>query len=209
MKKKIKFVYFDVGGVVIKDFSGTNKWQDLKQELGIKPQDDVKFDSFYDSLAQDRNTFLDINLLIPQIRKDFNILLPDNYDFLDGFVKRFEKNESIWPIIAKAMREYRIGLLTNMYPNMLDSIKTRKLLPEVEWDIVIDSSIALVCKPQKEIFDLARSEANVDHTEILFIDNTKKNIEAANKLGWKTFLYDPTNILESNKNLSTLLELSN
>ena len=34
--KKLSFIYFDVGGVVIQDFSGTNKWSQLKRELGIK-----------------------------------------------------------------------------------------------------------------------------------------------------------------------------
>jgi hypothetical protein len=35
MMKNIKFVYFDLGGVTILDFSGTNEWFKLKQELGI------------------------------------------------------------------------------------------------------------------------------------------------------------------------------
>ncbi len=31
----ISFVYFDLGGVVIRDFSGTNKWEEVKQEWGL------------------------------------------------------------------------------------------------------------------------------------------------------------------------------
>lgn len=31
----IKFIYFDVGGVAIRDFNGTDKWENLKKELGI------------------------------------------------------------------------------------------------------------------------------------------------------------------------------
>lgn len=30
----IKFIYFDVGGVVIDDFSGNDSWRELKVELG-------------------------------------------------------------------------------------------------------------------------------------------------------------------------------
>lgn len=32
----IKFVYFDVGGVTIKDFSGTDKWEVLEKEIEEK-----------------------------------------------------------------------------------------------------------------------------------------------------------------------------
>ena len=31
----IKFVYFDVGGVLLLDYSGTDKWQQMKLDLGI------------------------------------------------------------------------------------------------------------------------------------------------------------------------------
>jgi hypothetical protein len=33
MKKDISFIYFDVGGVLIQDFSGNNKWNELLSEL--------------------------------------------------------------------------------------------------------------------------------------------------------------------------------
>ena len=31
----IKFIYFDVGGVLVRDFSKSNKWQELVNEIGI------------------------------------------------------------------------------------------------------------------------------------------------------------------------------
>jgi|TARA_Y100000310_G_C20153683_1_gene565933 hypothetical protein len=37
-----RFIYFDVGGVVIRDFSGTNKWEELRRSIGIKPEQDIK-----------------------------------------------------------------------------------------------------------------------------------------------------------------------
>ena len=41
---KISFVYFDVGGVVVKDFSDTNHWQNLKLYLGITANLEDQFD---------------------------------------------------------------------------------------------------------------------------------------------------------------------
>jgi len=35
MNKNIKFIYFDVGGVAILDFSKTNKWKEITKALEI------------------------------------------------------------------------------------------------------------------------------------------------------------------------------
>ena len=92
MKNNIKFIYFDVGGVVIKDFSGTNKWEELKVELGIPKDKDQEFEDIYDFYQDEINTTREIDSLIPIYKEKFGITLPDNYSFLvDGFVKRFEK----------------------------------------------------------------------------------------------------------------------
>lgn len=40
----IRFVYFDVGGVVIRDFSGTNRWEEFMKTIGVKTSDYEKFD---------------------------------------------------------------------------------------------------------------------------------------------------------------------
>ena len=40
----ISFVYFDVGGVAIKDFSGSDKWTELKKEVGVTPENDAEFE---------------------------------------------------------------------------------------------------------------------------------------------------------------------
>lgn len=42
-KQKIKFIYFDVGGVVILDYSKTNKWNEMLTDLGIPEELKPKF----------------------------------------------------------------------------------------------------------------------------------------------------------------------
>lgn len=39
----ISFIYFDVGGVAMLDFSGTNKWELLKKEIGVNKTNNCKF----------------------------------------------------------------------------------------------------------------------------------------------------------------------
>lgn len=196
----ISFVYFDVGGVAILDFSGTNKWNELKNGLKIPKEQDQAFDKFFTEYEADC-TDRDIDSLIPIIKTRFGASIPKNYSMLTDFVTRFEKNPLLWPVIKKVKEKCRIGLLTDMYPRMLQAIRNYNLLPPVDWDVIIDSSVVKYQKPNKKIFEIAEKEARVNKHEILFIDNTIKNIQAALNFGWQTFLYDSTNPEESSHNL--------
>lgn len=180
----IEFVYFDVGGVVIKDFSGTDKWDDLRHEFRITEE---FWEKHYESKL-DRG----------EISKES----PIPYDkLLEGFVSRFEKNPSIWPVILAIKKHCPVGLLTNMYPGMFESIKNHGLLPNIDWTITIDSSLEKVAKPDREIFELAEKRADVKGDEILFVENTEKHIEVAKTFGWQTFLYDPSEAQKSSNEL--------
>lgn len=190
----IKFVYFDVGGVVIRDFSGTNKWSLLKEELGIFSDKNEEFDSFWDKSEPEVCLGKDVDTLIPLIREKFNSKLPRGYSLLtDGFVSRFEANTTILPVIHNIKRSCKIGLLTNMYPRMLGEIYKRGIMPKVTWDVVIDSSIESVAKPNPKIFRIAQERAGVKGEDILFVENSPRHVKAAQDFGWQTFLYDASN----------------
>lgn len=205
MKNKIKFIYFDVGGVVIKDFSGTNKWEELQNGLGLESSQFEEFINFFEGYEPQICVGLDIETLVPKLKEKFNLNLPDSYSSLMDFVNRFERNDSIIKVLEKAKEKYKIGLLTNMYPNMLDEIVKKDLIPKTDWDTVIDSSIVNLRKPQKEIFELATKKANVNPNEILFVENGKKHVEAAKEYGWQTFLYDSSNLEKASEDLLNLL----
>ena len=201
----IKFIYFDVGGVVIKDFSGTNKWSELKKDIGVSLSQNEDFDAFFDKYESELCMGRNLKTLLPLIKKEFSIFFPKNYIFLNEFVNRFDKNDTLWPLLEKLRNKYRIGLLTNMYPNMLNEIYKRKIMPSINWDTIIDSSIEGFSKPSPQIYKIAQQKANVKSNQIIFIDNSQKNIKAAQEVGWNTFLYDSSNLSKSNKKLSTLL----
>ncbi len=201
----ISFVYFDLGGVVELDFSGTNKWSQLKKELGISAKKDKAFEDFWNKYETEVNVGRDVETLIPLIKEKFGSNLPDKYSFLmDGFVNRFEVNKSIWPVIDKIHQKCRIGLLTNMYPHMFEEIKKRGLLPVVKWDVIIDSSIVGIEKPDPRIFKLGEQRAGVKGKEILFVENTPSHVCAAKDFGWQTFLYDSAHPKDSSNKLSAL-----
>ncbi|KKR67060.1 MAG: HAD-superfamily hydrolase, subfamily IA, variant 3 family protein [Microgenomates group bacterium GW2011_GWA2_40_6] len=201
----IKFVYFDVGGVVELDFSGTNKWEELKKEIGVTPELRDEYDKLWSEIEKRLCVDLDADVFFEQIKKHFQLNTPSDYSFLlNGFVNRFETNPSIWPAIQEISQKCPVGLLTNMYVNMFPAIQKRGLLPPVVWRQIIDSSVVKLRKPDLEIYHLAQKRANVPDSEILFIDNQPKNLDPARDLGWQTFLYDPANSKNSNQKLLKL-----
>ena len=193
----IKFVYFDVGGVVIKDFSGTKKWDELRKELGVTPANRAKFDEIWEAHGHEHSTTFDVDDLLPALRKVLNPNLPLNYSLLMGFVNRFEKNEEIWPVISEMKKDVQVGLLTNMYPRMMSKILAAGLLPPIDWDIIVDSSVERVAKPNEAIYKLAEKKAKVSGDKILFVDNSQSHLNIAKNCGWQTFLFDPQNNKQS------------
>lgn len=211
MSADINFIYFDVGGVAILDFSKTNKWQEMMEDLHVtgESKQHIFIEHFRKAEADLCTGKKTSDQVLDAIISDTGIQLPLGYSALDDFVNRFEKNDGMSELIADVSNKYRVGLLTNMFTGMLDKIKQAELLPQVEWGTIVDSSIVGVRKPEEAIYMHAESTAGVAASEIFFIDNAPENIEAAHKRGWQTFLYDPGAAAESNAQLQKYLsELS-
>ena len=204
---KINFIYFDIGGVLIQDFSDTNKWHEMYADLGMTPDQIIEIDKLYSKFKRKFMTVLEIDAFIPLLKKDLGITLPADYSMLADFVARFTPNKSIWPALKSIQAQYRTGLLTNMYPNMLDAIKAADLMPPAKWDVTVDSSVEGVQKPDSVIYQIATKWAGVPHEEILFIDNTEKNVKRAESVGWQTFHYDSSDYKQASADLSSFLKV--
>jgi HAD superfamily hydrolase (TIGR01509 family) len=204
---KIKWIYFDIGGVAIQDFSGTNKWQQLLRDLHISQAKEPLIDSWWVEHIQPR---VDLDLKIDDQLEDFQkisgITLPSNYSLHDDFIARFNPNPHLWPLTTQLKQRFKLGLLTNMYPGMFNKIQNAKLLPPVSWDVVVDSSVVGFKKPDPKIYHLAKQKAAVPHEQILFIDNVQENLEYPKHLGWQTFWYDSKDYEKSSNELDAYLK---
>ncbi|MCX6732143.1 MAG: hypothetical protein NTV98_01230 [Candidatus Roizmanbacteria bacterium] len=202
----IKFIYFDVGGVVVKDFSASNKWKELQHELGVSAENEEKFQQVWMKYRSKICVDYDIEKLIPVLNSEVGLSIPSNYSLLNGFISRFEKNESIWPIIEKVKKSTKMGLLTNMYVNMFEHIQKKGILPQVKWDKVVDSSVVRLQKPDKALFEFAEKEVQIDGKDILFIDNQEKHVLAAKQCGWQAYVYDSADYVKSSRQLEEFFE---
>ena len=206
---KISFIYLDVGGVAIKDFSDTSKWDKLIGEaLGI-PEElrsdfDQIFDRYEDDICQGK---IEVDAIMPYLKERFGALIPDHFSMLDYMLDHFEKNNELWSIVKRVDPSIPVGLLTDQYLGMLNGIYARKLIPEHNLFTIVDSSIIGYRKPFIEIYNIAQERANVPANEILFIDNRQKNLNPAIKLGWQTHLYDSRDYVQANLDLAKFLGL--
>lgn len=206
LKTMIKFVYFDIGGVLIKDFSNSNKWLQLESDFGVNNKNRQEYDNIWQRHINNICTNYDIDLMIKELAIA-GYKIPANYSILkDGFIKRFYKNISIIPITQK-INPLNTGILSNMYPRMLNQILQKGILPKetLQWREIIDSSAVGCQKPDKQIFKIAINESGCQPNQILFIDNSKDHLTSANKLGIKTYFYDSANYTISSKTLNNYL----
>ena len=200
----ISFVYFDVGGVVLLDFSKTNKWYELKHDLGVSDDKMALFDSIWNRhpVAID----CDVDKLIFIIGKEIGLTIPAGYSMLEDFVRRFEPNPFILPVIQEIQKTCRVGLLTNQYPKMFDLLQEKNLISHIQWDINIDSSVVKLKKPDAKIYALAEERAGVSGNQIFFVENQEEHVNAARAAGWNTFLYDCANPEKASKDLLDFFE---
>ena len=188
----VKFLYLDVGGAAIKDFSGNSGWSDLKLAIGLKPEDWDKFDDYWRVKAKDACTTLDVDTLISEIERKFEVQLGKNFSLLAVFVELFQIMPGMDYVVRDLARYIPIGLLTNMYPRMMEMVLEKGLLPSHEWAAIVDSSVVGLEKPNQKIYQLAERQAGVAGNEIIFADNTEGHLESARNRGWKTFKFEPS-----------------
>ena len=99
---KISFIYFDVGGVVIKDYSGSNKWEEMKRGLGVTKELEQQFEDIWNRYKDIICIDLDVEFLVPILRKELGLKIDQNYSMISDFVSRYEPNPSIWHTIEYA-----------------------------------------------------------------------------------------------------------
>ena len=98
--------------------------------------------------------------------------------------------ETIAPMAAKVAELKRSGLLTALLTNTFAEFR-----PTMERDIhfddfthVVESFAVGARKPETAIYEATRAVLGVEHDEILYLDDFRQNIDAAQRFGWTTIL---------------------
>lgn len=192
MKNKIKFVYFDVGGVLL----------DWKKSLGEVGK---KFGKTYEEmLAAFRKFDLEFyrgKHTHEEIWKIYHdeLGLKDSYDFnMLMYTHDFMIPHKVThDLVAVLSKKFKVGILTNVMDDFFELHLAKGHIPNIKYHAVVKSCEIGFVKPEPEIYNIAQKAAGVKHHEIFFIDDLSENVKAAEKLGWKTHLFDEHDLKKS------------
>ncbi len=198
-KNGITFLYLDINGCLVRFFHGA--FTQLSHETGI-PSDVIEstFWHFNDAVCRGEMTMKEFNL---QLAERFN--LPE-IDWTTYYMQAVEPIQETHDILTWASKSYRVGLLSNIMPGFITDMIESGLLPDIEYSAIIDSSEVGAIKPEEDIYKIAQGEAGVEASEILFVDDSRTNLMAAERLGWKVMWFDDFRPEESAAKIRQALE---
>ena len=196
----IKFVYFDIGNVLLLFQGGLQKMAD---KHGKTYSDFEKVFRKYDDLVCRGG--MSSQELWHKYEEEIGIH-EDDFNFADYWIDCCIPIKEVFELVQHLHTHgLRVGLLSNLYTDIYSVILKKNLFPFTSWDAKVISSEIKMAKPDVEMYAMAEQRAGVAPQEILFIDDKQDFLNPAIQRGWKTFLFDPTNPKESVSNLEKVL----
>lgn len=199
-KNGIKFVYFDVNGCLVHFFQ--RAFTCLARETGISSDAIETYFWHYNDAACRGDISMD------EFNREFaKCLKVSSIDLKDYYIGAVEAVPGMDVLVRWTAEHYRVGLLTNIMPGFLDELMGRGLIPDVPYDVIIDSSVVKAIKPEPLIFDIATQRSGVKPSEILLVDDSRPNLMTADKAGWHVLWCDDYHPEETADRAREALEL--
>jgi FMN phosphatase YigB (HAD superfamily)/DNA-binding XRE family transcriptional regulator len=198
-KNGIEFVYFDIHGCLVRFFH--RAFTQAAHDTGVSP--DVVESTYwhYNDLAcRGEITMVELN---QTLAGKFGA---KEFDWEKYYIKAVESVPAMSELMDWATEHYRVGLLSNIMPGFIDMLIERKLIPKKEYDAIVDSSVVGAIKPEKKIYEIATQKTQVPADSILLVDDSRTNLVAAEKFGWKVLWFDDYRPSESIKRVRQTLE---
>lgn len=195
----IKFVYFDINGCLVGFFHRAFSKISIDYSL---PLDFVESTCWHynDAVCRGDMTLEEYN---GELAKTFNLA---EFDWAKYYLASVDPIPQSRELITWASENYHIGLLSNIMPGLIDKMIDQDIIPNLSYDQIIDSSQVGAIKPEPKIFEFATKKAKVDPEEILLVDDSRSNLMAAEKQGWRVSWFDDYRPDESASKVRQALE---
>lgn len=112
---------------------------------------------------------------------------------LEEIIKDFKNNdlldEEMIPYIKKLAEKYKVGLMSNAGSEEIRPLLAENNYEDIFHHIMISGETGLI-KPNPEAFKNVLENLDVQAEEAIFVDDSEKNILAANDLGITSVLYE-------------------
>lgn len=194
----IKFVYFDINGCLVRFYN--HAFTKIAVDTGASS--DVIESTFWH--------FNDVVCRGEMSLEDFNAALADavgvqTIDWTEYYLDAVQPIEEMQELAKKVAQRYDIGLLSNIMPKQIDAMLQRGIIPDLNYQAIVDSSEVMAIKPEQKIYEIAAGLAGVAPSQILLIDDSRPNLMAAEKMGWKVLWFDDYRVEESISRIESAL----
>jgi transcriptional regulator with XRE-family HTH domain len=196
----VRFVYFDINGCLVRFFH--RAFTQLSKDSGA-PADAIEttFWHYNDAVCRGDMSMDDFNRVFAER------IGMERIDWMDYYLSAIDPIEEMQELVAWAADHYHIGLLSNIMPGFIDAMLERNILPKVAYASIIDSSKTKAIKPEQQIYEAAQAfAAGCAPNEIMLIDDSRANLMAAEKMGWKVLWFDDYRPEESIARVRSALE---
>jgi len=198
-KSGVRFVYFDINGCLVRFYH--QAFTKIAVDCDL-PADVVEtaFWHYNDQICRGEMTMTAFNQALGKR------LQLTSFDWPTYYLAATKSMPKMDELVAWASERYGIGLLTNIMPGLLGQLLQHGLIPHIAYDSVVDSSEVHMLKPERGIYELAQARAGCLPQEILFADDSRTNLMAAERLGWHVLWFDDFHPEESIARIREALE---
>jgi putative hydrolase of the HAD superfamily len=195
----IKFIIFDIGGVIV-DYGESDYYNYLSKKYGVPYKkvaatfDPLITKAEYGRLKQhDMLTIASKKLGIPVSKLEWT----------EAFRKFAKKDEKVISMMKELRKKYHVSLLSNVEISRYMSVV--KILDHKRfYDHVFASCYIKMRKPEKRIYLYVADKLGAKPSECLFIDDRAINVAGAKAAGMRSIVF--TNAERLEKDMKTILK---
>lgn len=182
-KNGISFIYFDINGCLVRFFH--QAFTKLAEDTGASSSTiESTFWHYNDAVCRGEMSLEEFNKTLAES------LQVETIDWMKYYLDAVDPIPEMHALAAWVADNYQIGLLSNIMPGFIDAMIESGKLPNINYSAIVDSSEVMAIKPEQKIYEIATGLSGVDPSEILLVDDSRANIMAAEKLGWKVLWFD-------------------
>ena len=198
-KNGVQFVYFDINGCMVRFFQAA--FTQLANDSGTPAElIESTFWHFNDAVCRGEMSLDDFNR---HMAERVGIMV----SWADYYLKSVEPILEAQECLKWASEHFRVGLMSNIMPGLIDQMMHAGLLPQIDYQAIIDSSKVGAIKPEVKIYEEASKASGVPKEDILLIDDSRANLMAAQHLGWHVLWFDDSRPEESVARIRQALEI--
>ncbi len=195
----VRFVYFDINGCLVRFFQ--QAFTRLANDTGAAiEQIETAFWHYNDAVCRGELSVAEFNKVFAQQ------LGVETVDWENYYLEAVEPIKPMQELLPWAVEHYETGLLSNIMPGFITALQAAHKIPTLPYTQIIDSSEVKAIKPEAKIYEIAQARAGVQPSEILFVDDSRTNLMAAERLGWRVLWFDDYRPEQSVANIRQALE---